>query len=105
MPAGFVKAGAAESTISEHNVLVAAEMPDLVFTMAPSNSIRGQIELSTGDPAQGIGVMLLRRAVQDGRAVWQTATNARTNSEGVDRFAGLSDGVYAVYTEPALDSH
>ena len=104
MPAGFVKAGAAESTIGEHNVWVAAEMPDLVFTMAPSNSIRGQVELSTGDPAQGIGVMLLRRAVQQGRAVWQAATATRTNSEGVYRFAGLADGVYAIYTEPAMDS-
>ena len=104
MPGMFEKIVNVQRTLSEHNVMVAAEMPDLVFTMAPSNSIRGQIELSTGDPAQGIGVMLLRRAVQDGRAVWQTATNARTNSEGVYRFAGLSDGVYAVYTEPAMDS-
>lgn len=88
----------------EHNVRVAPDMPDLVFAMAPTNSIRGQIDLSTGDPAQGIGVMLLRRAVQDGRAVWQTATNTRTNSEGSFRFANLEDGVYAIYTEPSMDS-
>ena len=79
-------------------------MPDLAFTLTPTNAIRGQIELSSGDPAQGIAVMLLRRGVQDGRAVWQPVTNVRTNSEGAYRFAGLTDGTYAVFTEPAMDS-
>jgi len=87
-----------------HNVMVAAEMPDLVFTMAPTNAIRGQIELSTGDPAQGIEVQLLKRAVQDGRAVWQAAGAVKTTSDGTYRFAGLGDGSYAVYTNPAMDS-
>jgi hypothetical protein len=93
-----------ERANSEHNVRVAVDMPDLVFNLSPTNAIRGQISLSTGDPAQGIGVMLLRRAVQDGRAVWQAATNVRTNSDGMYRFAGLEDGIYAIYTEPAMDN-
>src|SRR5208337_2338401 len=70
----------------------------------PTGAIHGQIELSTGDPAQGITVMLLKRAVQDGRALWQGAGTARTNSEGLYRFGGLTDGVYAMYTEPAMDN-
>jgi len=89
---------------SEHNVYVASEMADLVFSLAPTNAIRGQIALSSGDPAQSIAVLLLRRAVQDGRAVWQPVTNVRTNSEGGYRFAGLADGIYAMYTEPAMES-
>lgn len=89
---------------SEHNVYVASEMADLTFTLAPTNAIHGQIELSTGDPAQGITVMLLRRTVQDGRAIWQPVTNSRTNSEGAYRFAGLTDGAYTVFTQPSLDS-
>jgi hypothetical protein len=89
---------------SEHNVYVASEMADLVFSLAPTNAIRGQIALSSGDPAQSIAVLLLRRAVQDGRAVWQPVTNVRTNSEGGYRFAGLADGTYAMYTEPAMES-
>ena len=89
---------------SEHNVQVIADMPDLVFTLSPTNAIHGEVELSSGDPAQGIAVMLLRRVVQDGRALWQPVTNARTNSEGAYRFAGLTDGAYAVYTEPTMDS-
>src|SRR5579862_38660 len=89
---------------SEHNVYVASEMSDLAFTLTPTSAIQGQIELSTGDPAQGIAVMLLRRTVQDGRAIWQPVTNARTNSEGAYRFAGLTDGAYTVFTEPSMDS-
>jgi hypothetical protein len=87
-----------------HNVIVAAEMGDVVFTMEPANSIRGQIQLSTGELAEGIQVMLLRRTIRDGRAVWQVVNPARTNSEGAYRFGGLTDGFYAVYTMPTMES-
>ena len=79
-------------------------MGDVTFSMVPVNSIRGQIQLSTGDVAQGITVSLLRRIVQDGRAVWQNEANTKTNIEGVYRFGELPDGIYAVHTEPAMDS-
>jgi len=92
------------SSNSEHNVYVASAMPDLAFSLAPTNAISGQVTLSTGDPGQGIAVMLLRRSVQDGRAIWQPVTNVRTNSDGAYRFAGLIDGTYALFTEPAMDS-
>lgn len=87
-----------------HNVIVSPGMGDVVFTMEPVNSIRGQIQLSTGDIAEGIQVTILKRIVQDGRAVWQNADVARTNAEGVYRFGDLSDGLYAVFTMPAMDS-
>jgi hypothetical protein len=87
-----------------HNILVAAQMPDLIFSMAPTNSIHGRILLSTGDAAQGIGITLAKRTVEDGRAAWQAVSNVKTNSEGAYRFARLGDGEYALYTEPAMDS-
>jgi hypothetical protein len=87
-----------------HNVVVAPGMGDVVFTMEPVNSIRGQIQLSTGELAEDIVVTLLKRTIQDGRAVWQMVTNTRTNSEGVYRFGELADGIYAVYSTPAMDS-
>jgi hypothetical protein len=87
-----------------HNILVAAQMPDLIFSMAPTNAIHGRILLSTGDAAQGIGVTLVKRVVEDGRASWQAISNVKTNSEGAYRFARLGDGEYALYTEPAMDS-
>jgi hypothetical protein len=89
-----------------HNILVAAQMPDLIFAMAPTNAIHGRILLSTGDAAQGIGVSLAKRTVEDGRAAWQTIANVKTNSEGAYRFArlGIGNGEYALYTEPAMDS-
>lgn len=87
-----------------HNVIVASEMGDVEFTMQPVNSIVGQVQLSTGDAAEGIQVMLLRRTVQDGRAAWQIAATARTSSEGMYRFGDLTDGLFMVYTEPAMDN-
>ena len=103
-PAGSQAMALDDTAGFTHNVVVAAGMPGLEFTMAPTSAIRGQIELSTGDPAQGIEVQLLKRAVQDGRAVWQAAGTSRTNSEGTYRFSGLADGTYAGYTNPAMDS-
>ena len=94
----------AAMAMGARNVLVAAEMPDVVFAMSPTNAIRGQIQLSTGDSAQGVEVTLLQRAVMSGRFVWQVASTAKANSDGIYRFAGLGDGVYAVYTNPAMDS-
>ena len=89
---------------SAHNVMVAAEMPELIFYLTPAGSIHGQIVLSTGDPAQGINVVLLRRTIADGRPFWQTTSGARIDSEGSYRFTELTAGEYAIYTEPAMDS-
>jgi len=100
--AGNLGDGAIEK--SNHNVLVAADMPKLTFSLAPTATIRGQIELSTGDPAEGITVALLRRTVQDGRAFWPEAAIAKTNSEGAYRFGGLAAGEYALYTQTAMES-
>jgi hypothetical protein len=87
-----------------HSVLVATQMPDLNFTLAPDCAIHGHIELSTGDPADGIIVVLLKNVVRSGRRVWDQVTSTKTNGEGNYRFGGLPDGIYAVSTEPALES-
>jgi hypothetical protein len=89
---------------ANHSILVAAEMPDLIFTMTPTNAIHGRILLSTGDPAEGVGVTLVMRNIEDGRASWKAVSTVKTNSEGAYRFARLGNGDYAIYTEPALDS-
>jgi hypothetical protein len=89
---------------ANHSIQVAAEMPDLIFTMTPTNAIHGHIELSTGDAAQGIGVALVMRNIEDGRASWKAISTVKTNSEGAYRFARLGNGDYAIYTEPAMDS-
>jgi hypothetical protein len=86
-----------------HDVFVTPGLPELAFVMTPTNVIRGQCELSTGESAQGIGVVLLRRTVDDGRAVWRPTANTHTNADGVYRFAGLDDGEYAIYTQPTME--
>lgn len=87
-----------------HNVLVAASMADVVFTLAPVCTIRGRIDLATGDPAEGIEVALVRRVVTAGRAAWQPSGFTKTRTDGLYRFGGLADGQYALYTTPSLDS-
>ncbi len=87
-----------------HNILVAAQMPDVVFMLAPAGAIRGQIELSTGEPGEGIAIELAQRTLEDGRAIWKLAGSTKTHSDGTFRFGGLTDGEYAIYSDPAMDS-
>jgi hypothetical protein len=87
-----------------HSILVAAQMPELSFALQPNCAIHGRIELSTGDPADGINVLLLKQVVRFGRSIWAMESSTRTNGDGSYRFGGLPDGVYAVYTQPALES-
>lgn len=87
-----------------HSVLVAAEMPNLIFTLTPSSAIHGHIELSTGDPAEGIQITLLKQVIRNGRSVWTRNGMTKSNGEGAYRFAGLPAGVYALFTEPSLES-
>jgi len=87
-----------------HSVLIAAQMPELNFALSPNCAIRGHIELSTGDPAEGMTVNLLKQVVHFGRSVWVSIASTKANGDGVYRFGGLADGVYAVYTQPALES-
>jgi len=94
----------AENDGPPHNVLVAPQMKPLGFQLTPIGAIHGHVELSTGDPAQEIPVVLVKQVVRYGRAVWMQGADTRTNGDGSFRFAGLPDGVYAVYTEPVLES-
>lgn len=87
-----------------HSVMVAAQMPDLDFALEPNCAIHGRVELSTGDPADGIPINLLKRVVRSGRGIWAQETMTRTNGDGSYRFGGLPDGIYVVYTQPALES-
>ncbi|HEY1902584.1 MAG TPA: carboxypeptidase regulatory-like domain-containing protein [Terracidiphilus sp.] len=87
-----------------HSVLVAADMPELAFALTPECAIHGHIELSTGDPAEEMTVMLLKRVLRFGRAVWAMEASTRTNGDGAYRFGDLPDGVYAVEAQPALES-
>jgi len=87
-----------------HSVMLAAQMPDLVFSLSPNCAIHGHIELSTGDPADGINLVLVKQVVRSGRGLWAQEAFTRTNGDGTYRFGGLPDGIYAVYTQPALES-
>jgi hypothetical protein len=87
-----------------HNVLVATEMPDLDFALSHTSAIHGHVELSTGDPGQGITLTLLKQVVRKGRALWAQNGTTKTNGEGAYRFANLPGGVYALFTQPTMES-
>jgi hypothetical protein len=103
-PEATANGGEEEQESAEHNVLVAAPMPELAFTLTPNCAIRGHVELSTGDPAGAVLVRLLRQSIRNGRAVWGEVKNRRTDAQGEYRFGGLPEGVYAVYNDPMLES-
>jgi hypothetical protein len=87
-----------------HDVFVTANMPALTFFMRPTNSIRGHIELSTGDVAVNIGVVLLARQIQNGRASWRPTGGIRANADGNFHFAHLDDGDYVLKAGPAPEA-
>jgi hypothetical protein len=93
--------GASES----HNVIVAAAMPELIFTMARSAVLGGVVRFDSGEPAEGISVHLARRAMENGRFVWQMGNAAKTRTDGSFRIAALDAGVYALYTDHHLEQN
>ncbi|MBB6144616.1 hypothetical protein HNQ77_002572 [Silvibacterium bohemicum] len=85
-----------------NSVNVAANMPDLTFSLTPEAIITGHVTLSTGDEADGIRIMAYRKRAVNGRVAWTMQTMAMTNSEGAFRLASLeAPGSYLIYSMPA----
>ena len=87
-----------------HTVRVAAGMPELSFLLAPKSAIYGHISLSTGVPALGIGLSLLRQSIDHGRAAWQAPDDHLTTPDGDFRFSSLRDGTYLIVTQPEFEN-
>jgi hypothetical protein len=96
--------GGLQAEGAPHSVLISAQMPELAFTLTPDCAIHGHIELSTGDPADGIVVWLAKREIHLGRSTWVGEIQTRANGDGSYRFGNLPPGSYVVYTEPSLES-
>ena len=111
LPFGASPASSQEQGTS-HNVQVTAAMPELVFSLAPTAALHGFVRSEDGQPLSGVSLVLLQRAVQDGRAVWRMRGNpllpdlpgdVKTRADGSFRFAGLSQGDYLLFTMPLLE--
>jgi len=89
---------------SSHVVYVTSATPDLLFSLRPTNAIHGHVELSTGDPSQGISITLLESEIQQGRTVWRPRDRTAVRADGSWRFAHLPDGDYTIVAEPASDT-
>ena len=87
-----------DEEIATQNVVVAANMPEIVLRLTPTAAIQGRITLSTGDPAAGVSVHLQRRLILNGRAQWQPPLIQKTDGAGHYRFSNLSEGRYILFT-------
>ena len=87
-----------------HVVRVAEGMPEVSFPLAPDNSISGHVTLSTGAPALGIGLILVRQEFVDGRPGWKEVERHQSTPDGSFRYSGLRDGTYLVMSQPEFDN-
>lgn len=70
----------------------------IVLRLMPAASIRGRITAPDTEGLSDLRVQLLRRGVQDGRAVWQMAGMRPVSSDGSFRITDLQPGEYTVAT-------
>jgi len=87
-----------------HIVRVSSGMPELAFTLVPQNAIYGHVTLSSGAPAQGVGIVLMRQTISDGRVAWDQVDSHRCTPDGNFRFGGLPEGTYLLATQPEFDN-
>ena len=85
-------------------VHVGEQMPEQTFSLFPRNAIYGHVTLSSGLPAEGVTVELLRQVIQDGRAMWAEAGRHQSSPDGSFRFGGLHDGAYMVRSTPEFEN-
>lgn len=103
---GFRSAASGDDqyTPAFRQVKVASGMPELTFSLTPNGAIYGHLTLSSGSPALGIGLTLLRRTINDGRAEWEAPDIHQSTPDGNFRYSGLRDGAYLLMTEPEFDN-
>ena len=89
---------------ASHVVVVSGDMPELSFSLTPKNAIYGHVTLSSGAPAEGIGLVLMKQTILDGRASWTEEGRHQTTPNGEFRYSGLSDGTYLLMTDPEFDN-
>ena len=102
---GFERRNDPEAGDTPLTVHVTDPMPELNIALQPLNAIYGHITLSTGVPAQGVGINLLRQISDDGRQRWNQVDSHSAAPDGSFRFYGMSDGTYLLQTQPEFDNN
>lgn len=87
-----------------HQVRAAEGMPDLKFSLVQTNVLAGQVRLSNGVPAQGIQLLLMKKAMQSGQSAWVSRQQMETNLDGRVRLTGVENGTYLLRTIPAFEN-
>lgn len=85
------------------NVIVAAAMPALQFSMQREAVLHGTVHRDSGDPAEDLTLQLAQQKIRNGRLVWEMGPDVQARADGSFRFAHLAPGTYALLTHPWLD--
>lgn len=102
---GYGGEGPNNGPFATHLVQVTPGMSPLTLHLMPLASIVAHVELSTGDPPDGVRFFLYRRAILDGRTRWIDSAISSANSEGIVRFYSLAArGSYVLCSAPSSDS-
>jgi len=88
---------------AERRIRVGPGMPELAFPLVPCGSIRGQVSLSTSDPADGIRVSAYQKLLRNGHSHWEMAGSATTDSEGGFHLGELAPGKYMLFTDASVN--
>src|SRR5258708_25797510 len=78
-------------------------LQDLTLALIPESLIAGTVPLPTSEAPDAITLQIFRRQIQDGRAHWVPAGNARSTSDGQIPFPDLPKGRYKRRPEQVLD--
>ena len=84
-------------------IQVGPDMAAVTLPITPLAMITGRVTLSSADPADGIGIQVFGRQIQNGHPHWQSLGQTRTRSDGSFRIANLEPGSYRLSTMASLD--
>jgi hypothetical protein len=101
---GFRDPAAGGSNESQRQARLAAQTPDMIFSLRPVGTLDGQVQLSTGDPGASFSVKLLRQATRYGRIEWEFEKVAHTDDQGFYHFSDLEPGIYTLHSEARLEN-
>jgi len=103
VPMSAASTGSAQGTSGDSPGASDAGSNGMVVKIVPEGVIRGRLSVSNGDLPMGLPLMLWRKQIQDGVAVWSGSGSVATNSHGDFRFAGLAPGDYKIMTREWTD--
>ena len=89
----------------DHVINVGPGMPELVFELTPQITVSGQVELSSGEPADAVEILAYRKSIVDNnREKWISVQNITTRADGAFKIVNLErGGNYVFCSQPTQE--